>query len=392
MSMSEIKKEVVKSCLTSNFLPAMLREYKSGWIVEYYAENPLTKKMERKKLKLTKLVSRYKSKKDARLHANKIVMALNIRLSTGWNPFFTDDDARLYTSVDVVCEKFLQEKGKELREDAMRSYTSLTTILSQWLKTTKNIDYFSMINRITAVKFMDYVYSERNVSARTYNNYVKFGRCLFNWAKEKCYTKENPFDHIKIKPKEKKKRTIIPQDTRVLLTNYLLSSPEGKKYLTALKLVYGALLRPAEIRKIKIENVNLKNKTITVPSSVSKNKKQRIISLTDDVAASLESLNISSYPASYFLIGQELNPDSKPLSKSYLGKNWVKIRTKLNLPKEMQLYSLRDSCMFEMRKAGIDDLSVMQHADHHSLEMTKLYSDHEDPNLAKIIREKAPTF
>jgi len=68
MSMSEIKKEVVKSCLTSNFLPAMLREYKSGWIVEYYAENPLTKKMERKKLKLTKLVSRYKSKKDARFH------------------------------------------------------------------------------------------------------------------------------------------------------------------------------------------------------------------------------------------------------------------------------------------------------------------------------------
>ena len=82
MSESKVKKEIVKSCLTSNFLPAMLREYKSGWIIEYYVEHPLSHKLERKKVRLTKLVSRYKSVKDARIHANKIVMALNIKLSS----------------------------------------------------------------------------------------------------------------------------------------------------------------------------------------------------------------------------------------------------------------------------------------------------------------------
>ena len=392
MPVSEVKKEIVKSCLTSNFLPAMLREYKSGWIVEYYAENPLTKKLERKKLRLNKLVSRYKSVKDARMHASKIVMAINIRLSTGWNPFFTDDDARLFTSIDVVREKFLQEKTKELREDAMRSYSSLAAIFSKWLKTATNIEYFSMINRITAVKFMDYVYSERNVSARSYNNYIKFCRCFFNWAKEKCYTKENPFESIRTKMKEEKKRIIIPQDTRLQVVDYLLSSPEERNYLIALKLVYSVLLRPAEIRKIKIENVNLINKTITIPSSVSKNKKQRIVSLTDDVAASLESLNLHTYPASYFVLGQGLIPNSVILSNTYLLRRWVKIREKLNLPPEMQLYSLRDTGIFDMLKSGIDPLSVKQHADHHSLEMTTLYANHADPNLAKIIREKSPTF
>jgi hypothetical protein len=234
MSMSEIKKEIVKSCLTSNFLPAILREYKSGWIIEYYAEHPQTKKLERKKLRLAKLVSRYKSIKDARNHANKIVMALNIRLSTGWNPFFTDDDARLYTSVNNVCEKYLQEKEKELRADAMRSYSSMTSIFLNWITKNTNIEYFSMINRISAVKFMDYVYSERNVSARSYNNYIKFSRVLFNWAKEKCYIKENPFDYIKVKQKTNKKRIIIPHETRTQLINYLLSSPCEKKYLIVL--------------------------------------------------------------------------------------------------------------------------------------------------------------
>jgi hypothetical protein len=45
-----------------------------------------------------------------------------------------------------------------------------------------------------------------------------------------------------------------------------------------------------------------------------------------------------------------------------------------------------------MLKAGIDDLSIMQHADHHSLEMTTIYANHADPHLADIIRQKSPTF
>jgi hypothetical protein len=111
MSISEAKNEIVKSCLTSNFFPAILKEYKSGWIIEYYVENPIIHTLERKKIKLTRLVSRYKSIKDARCHANNMLMALNIKLSTGWNPSFTKNDARLYTLIEVVCDNFIKEKN-----------------------------------------------------------------------------------------------------------------------------------------------------------------------------------------------------------------------------------------------------------------------------------------
>jgi hypothetical protein len=49
MFVSEVKNEIVKYCLTSNYLHAMLREDKSGWLIEYYVENPATKKLERGK-------------------------------------------------------------------------------------------------------------------------------------------------------------------------------------------------------------------------------------------------------------------------------------------------------------------------------------------------------
>jgi len=117
MPVSEVKNEIVKSCLTSNYLPAMLREYKSGWIIEYYAENPLSKNIERKRIKLTRLVSRYKSIKEARLHANKMVMALNIKLSTGWNPFFMSEDARLYTTVKGSFTMFWTKKHYTLQKN-----------------------------------------------------------------------------------------------------------------------------------------------------------------------------------------------------------------------------------------------------------------------------------
>lgn len=73
-------------------------------------------------------------------------------------------------------------------------------------------------------------------------------------------------------------------------------------------------------------------------------------------------------------------------------KYWDKMRKRLNLSENMVLYSLRDSGMTDMIKNGIDPLSVKQLADHHSLEMTAIYTNHVDPNLQKLIYEHAPKF
>lgn len=62
------------------------------------------------------------------------------------------------------------------------------------------------------------------------------------------------------------------------------------------------------------------------------------------------------------------------------------------LPDEYQLYSLKDTAINSMLKAGVDDLSVMQAAGHKDLKMTVIYANHHDAALIDNLNKKAPKF
>lgn len=372
------------------FLPAILKENKTGWIIEYYCEHPISHILTRKQIKLQRIITRYKSVKDARIHVSRMVMALNAKLSGGWNPFFTDEDARLYEKLSTVSELFLAEKKKELRKNSIRSYNSFINILIDWSNKNSPGMFASMFNQLYAVRYMDYIYTSRNVGLTTYNNHVKMGRAFFNWMKEKCYTKQNPFDQVKVKPKHKKTRILIPPEIRQKIIKDLeVNNPQ---FLLMCNLVYNSLIRITEMQLLRVGDVRLNDGYIQVIGTVAKNHKTRFASLNAESIKRLTDMNLERYPANYYLFGSYLIPSKEPAGNGCYGEKWTKLRNRVKFAKEMQLYSLRDTGINEMLKSGIDDLSVMQHADHSSLEMTTLYGNHYDPNLIKLISEKAPKF
>jgi len=396
MSVNSPRLAVSNGYSAANYLPAMLKTNKSGWIIEYYVENPQTQMLARKKIKLQRLISRYPSKMEAKRHINNIVVALNMKLSTGWNPYFMGEDSRLYTPLKEVVEKYIEETRRNTRADTCRSYTSFVNIFCEWIEKVSPNIYSSMITHALVAKFMDYVYNDRkgrkgeSMSNKTYNNYIKNGRVFFSWMVGKCYCKENHFTKIKSKKKEDKLRILIPEKTREEITKYLsLNSPN---YLLMLKLIYNSLLRPKEIRGLLISDISIAKGQITVRKDEAKNGKERIVPMTSDLIEDFTKLNLQSYTPSCYVFGKNLEPAKTKLSNDYMHKYWARMRNKLGLPEEMQQYSLRDSGIFEMLKSGIDPLSVKQLADHHSLEMTTIYSNHVDPNLQKIIVENAPKF
>jgi integrase len=244
---------------------------------------------------------------------------------------------------------------------------------------------------------MDHQFIKKKVSNTTYNNLLKMGKVLFNWATERCYTKQNAFDKIKSKRKDEKKRTIIPYDVRCKITQYLQNENHTAIEIV-INLVYSSLIRPNEIKQLKIADVHLDEKYITVSSDIAKNHKQRYSALSNHSIELLKKYIGNTKNKDYYLFGQgknnydEVRPSAIMTGDRRFGKEWDKIKKRMKLPAEMQLYSFRDTGIWEMLKSGIDNLTVMQHADHSDLSITTRYAKHTDPNLIRKINENVPDF
>ncbi len=372
------------------YLPAMLKHNGIGWFIEYYAIHPQRQDFERVRVKLNRERKRFTTLADFRVYANRIVCEINNKLAGGWSPFFANENARLYTPLSVVMSEYLLEKKKDLRPDTLRSYSSFCNILNEWCEKNTPQIYMSLFNRVLAIRFLDYVYNERNVSARTWNNQLKMSRAFFSWAKEKCYINENPFELIKPKRMQEKKRILIPSEYRLQITNYLIE--RNSAFLTVCRLVFISLIRPKEIRQIQIKHVSLRDKAIFIPSENAKTHNARYAAINAQILDDLSRMNLERFPQDYYLFGENYIPSAEPCGMARFRKDWDKVRRALKLPAEMQLYSLRDTGINNLLKSGIDPLTVMQHADHHDLAMTTRYANHRDEHLTNTIFNNAVDF
>lgn len=379
-----------------NYLPATLKTNKSGWLIEYYVENPLTQELARKRIKLQRLLTRYANKGEAKKHINNIILALNMKLSTGWNPFFLGEDSRMYTPIKDVAARYLEEIEKNLRPATYRTYKTFIKVFSEWIEKQQPEMYSSMISHTLVVRFMDYVYNERKgisgdeMSAAAYNSYIKQGSAFFSWMIDKCYCKENHFQKIKAKKAEEKKRILIPEDTREKIEEYL--KVKNPRFLLMLKLMYAGLIRPKELRQLKVENLSFKDMQLKIPKEVAKNGHERLVPLSKEILLEFVDVGVHQANMSDYIFGEHFQSCPKLMSDGTMPKHWTKLRNALGLPMEMQMYSFRDTGMTEMIKNGMDPLSVKQLADHHSLAMTSVYTKHVDPNLREIVISKTPKF
>ena len=372
------------------YMPAVLKKTSVGWLIEFYALHPTENRLVRKQIKLNRQAKRFARVGEFRSYAADIVNRINIKLAGGWSPFIESENIRLYTKISDVMADYLQEKKRELRPATMICYSSFCRMLSDWLGNDHVKMYASMFNRMYAIRYLDYLYKEREVSARTWNNQLKMGRAFFNWAKEKMYVKDNPFESIKSKRNEKKSRILIEKDVRQKISEYLKEN--NPDFLPVCQLVFTSLIRPKEILMIRVGDVMLKEKCIRIPAENAKNHHERYAAINETLLDWMLGLHLEKFPTDYYLFGSDLKPNKRQCYNTKFRKEWNKVRNALKLPKEMQLYSFRDTGINGMLKNGIDPLTVMQHADHHDLSMTTRYANHIDKKLAERIFNNAPDF
>lgn len=358
------------------YLPAQYHH--STCMVDYYICDPVSGKKLRKQIRLLRVKNRT-TEREFQRYVTDLIYNINNRLASGWNPLHESSNAKHYTPFADAIEIFVEEKIKECRPDTMRSYKGVSTALVRFTsKFYPTLLVGAFTNKI-AMEFLEHIYSTRKISARSYNNYLKTSKVIFGFFKDHFYCPINPFEEIKIKRSEEKKRGILSDATRSLLYEYL--SENNKMFLLVCYLVYYSLIRPKEIRCLKVQDIRLAEKCIVIRSEVAKNHKERYAALTTEVIHLILDLGILNHPATHYVVGNNFESGTEKLPDNAMSKFWDKLRRKLRLPADAQLYSLRDTAIFENLKAGIDPLTIQQHADHHSLRMTDIYAKHKDTEL-----------
>ena len=379
---------------TQNFLPAVVKNLPSiGYAVEYYVLDPETERPVRKRIKLSKLVRRYPNKHMKQLAAQQVADNLNAKLRGGWSPLHQAEDSRLYTPLSVFRERFLKAKEAEgCRQTTLTQYGSVTDIWLRWCEDNGHAQKYSgTFLHPEAVRYMDDVMALGN-RHRSYNNTLKVLKAFFQWGVDHLYAKENPFVGIKTLKKEKKIRILVPPESRKLISAYYAKVRPSMNIVC--QLVYSSAIRPAEILRVQLKHVNLEEHYIVIPAENAKNHHERYATLTPELVRLLTPVKREYSNGELFLFGknEDLLPDRDPVNKSYFQKSWERMRRATGLPKEMQLYSLRDTGITDLLHAGMDPLTVQHHADHSSLAIQKIYTDHFDAGLNEKIYNSSVEF
>lgn len=382
--MSKLQKNT-KSIVFVDYIPAQLYENKD-WRVVYSVKNPFTEKLEPKRPRVKQL----KNITERRKLGKRMALEINKRLESGWNPFFSNKGSKeltlFITTLNIYMKrvKFDYEEGN-LRWDTFKTYKSQINILKNYLEENSNNEMLAYKFDVDFVgTYLDYVRYELGRSARTRDNYLSFLGTLSTFLFSKKYITSNPTTDFGKINKKVKKRILIPEDLRNVIFDYW--SSKNVNYLTLCMTCYYCLIRRTELTKLKVGDVSLINSTIWIDAMDSKNKKSNAVTIPNELLPILIDHLKTAKKTDYLFSNENFSPGPTKMHPDRITKNWARMRKVLGINTNIDWYSLKDSGITDLLRAGVPLISVRDQARHYSSSQTDTYTPKEIREADKNIK------
>lgn len=369
--MCSIKKELLSNNKILGFTYPKLHKGKESY-VDFFFYDPLSNSMRRKKY----MLGRFSSKRERDTMAAILISNLVEKLKKGWNPFATTIITRPQTSFSEVLQKyedytFSAEEKKILKHKTSVDYRSRLKQLRIYLKETDvKIQFVYQFDKAFVIDFLDYLILDKDVSAKTRNNYRTWLSTFATWLKDRQFIENNFIEEIHLLKEDDKKRDPIPQKELRRLREYGLK--HNPAFYLACMMEYYCFIRPDELRYVKIGDISIKDQTVFVHPEFSKNRKGQYVALNDKILKLMLDQKVFEYPSQHYLISRDLTPGPE---QSYINQyryEWSKVRKALGWPKTYQFYSLKDSGIRDLANAeGI--VTARDQARHSDVSVTNKY-------------------
>jgi len=245
------------------------------------------------------------------------------------------------------------------------------------------------INKDTVFEYLKYLY-DSGVTKSSISRKLSSIRTFYNYLLKKEIIETNYFKMVKNPKKEASLPKFVKEDD----IDKMFSIPDtrtwiGSRNILIIRMLYATGLRVSELVNVKINDINIPDRTIRV---LGKGSKERIVVFGNNTKECLDDyLNRGrrqvDFHSSPYLF---LNKDGNRLSTRYVRKIIDDIIIKASIEMHVSPHMLRHTFATGMLNNGADLVSVKDLLGHESLNTTSIYTHVSDEKIKEIYKMAHP--
>lgn len=143
---------------------------------------------------------------------------------------------------------------------------------------------------------------------------------------------------------------------------------------------------------MKLENIDVKKQTIFIPDSISKDRKDALITLPEVVLDLLNELKIMQKPHDCYIFGKDFETCRTIGHNKMFSNYWDRfiVSDKGLLPqlkgKHVCFYSLKGTGITKMLKSGVASIAVRDQARHQHITTTEIYAQRQQLKAPEVLK------
>jgi integrase len=379
------------------------------WYVQYSVKDPRTGKMVRKKVYAG--LNTIKNKNARYKEADAIIEKYTELLKTGWNPFENDSKniytdllqykfaAKVYadkksgnTTINYFINSYMKDRMSGLDDNTISTYTSKYRVFQQWVlrEDLADKDITAFTNDVIC-NFFNYLIVERKSSYITYKKYKQLLHGCFEFVVDQGKLLFNPVQRL---PKcttvnSKEPKPISDVDS----VRFMKVIKQNEQMYLYILFEYYCLMRPNEIRMMRVGWIDFERGYVIIPASVAKSRvaKTPIIPevfmelIRNDFRLHLENKD-------FYVIGKTGKPGLEHIGKNTMRTRFNVIRKNLNMPKGYMLYSWKHTANVRLSDMDMPGIDRMRQNGHTSLLTTEKYTRNKAGFKSATMRKEYPVL
>lgn len=342
--------------------------------IEFWAWSHSKNKLVRKRV--FKILGNNKREKlqEARKIANNINQLLKDGHTLADNEKDQEDKVLVSLRLLDAVKKAIEIKKQGGSKSLVSQLVSLQNRFETWA-TQEKIERIPLpdFNKQHAFKFLDWLKYEYEISNRTRNNYLDFLRIILNLMVDREWISKNPTKGIKKLKTVSQQHAPFTSIQQEILEEYLLKTNYPLYVFT--RMIYYCFLRPIELMRLKVRDIDIKNRVILIRSSLSKTGKQQPVWIPKNLYPLLTEF-LKKYPHSQndYIFSKAFKPGHSQWHRNRFSEAHRRALESTDMYDGLLTgYSWKHTGVCNAYRAGVDIKSIQEQCRHHSLQETETY-------------------